>query len=167
MQKASIKEVLNGSDDTKFVTPKTLSKYFSTKQTGGGGDGVDTLPIGSIVEYDGDTVPDGYEEIDNSLNIITDGDAIKAGYKIDGKDVWVKRCTLGKLPNKTEIIYDVGITSSVAQIEDVKISATGGWQQVMPSMHTQVLLGPSGLAVATGANISEFYAIATLYFTYL
>lgn len=39
MQKASIKEVLNGSDDTKFVTPKTLSKYFSTKQTGGGGGG--------------------------------------------------------------------------------------------------------------------------------
>ena len=39
MQKASIKEVLNGSDDTKFVTPKTLSKYFSTKQNGGGGGG--------------------------------------------------------------------------------------------------------------------------------
>lgn len=35
MEKASIKEVLNGFDDSKFVTPKTLSKFFSNKAKGG------------------------------------------------------------------------------------------------------------------------------------
>ena len=35
----------------------------------------DTLPIGSIVEYDGDTVPIGYEEVNSySTNEVKTGD---------------------------------------------------------------------------------------------
>lgn len=103
----------------------------------------------------------------NSLhpNIITDGEPIKAGYKIDEKDVWVKRCTLGELPNNTEIIYDVGITSNEAQIEDVKITSIGSYQHIMPNMYLKVLLIPTGLAIFTDKNLSGPTAFATLYYT--
>lgn len=37
--------------------------------------GGDTLPIGAIVDYDGDTVPEGYEQVDYPPVFIEPGDA--------------------------------------------------------------------------------------------
>ena len=45
----------------------------------------DALPIGTIVDYDGDTVPDGYEEISDYST-----DEIKIGTWIDGKPIYRK-----------------------------------------------------------------------------
>ena len=98
-------------------------------------------------------------------NIITDGEPVKAGYKVDNKDVWVKKCTLGELPNKTEIVYNVGITSHNAQIEDVKITSNGYYQQILPSKNCQALLIPNGLAIYSELDLSGGTAFATLYYT--
>ena len=77
---------------------------------GGGGSNIDDLPIGSVIQYDGEDIPEGWSEVDNS-NRITNGDAIKAGYKIDGKDVYVKRVLVSSMPNNTTIEVDSGISS--------------------------------------------------------
>lgn len=75
----------------------------------------DSMPIGSIIEYNGTDIPDGWElveEPDTELNLITDGDPIKAGYKIDGRDVYVKRVFVPSLPNNGLLEPDTGIPST-------------------------------------------------------
>lgn len=66
MEIASTVEVLNGSNDTKAVTPRTLSKKLETYTTGGGGG--DTTPIGIQLPYVNATPPTGW--------LICDGSAI-------------------------------------------------------------------------------------------
>ena len=48
----------------------------------------------------------------SQLNLITDGDPVKAGYKIDGKDVYVKRVFVPSLPNNGLLEPDTGIPST-------------------------------------------------------
>ena len=48
---------------------------------------------------------------ENKYNLITNGDAIKAGYTIDGKDVYVKRIKVNSMPNNATIEVDSGISS--------------------------------------------------------
>lgn len=53
-------------------------------------------------------------------DIVTDGTPVKCGYKIDGKDVYVKRINFGALPNNTNIAKPTGIdltTKSIIKIE--------------------------------------------------
>ncbi len=47
------------------------------------------------------------ESID--INITTDGEPVKCGFKIDNHDVYVKRISLKNLPNKGEVWFDIGI----------------------------------------------------------
>lgn len=50
----------------KNITEEDISKWNSG--TGGGGEvSGDTLPIGAIVEFDGDTVPEGYEAVEDKV----------------------------------------------------------------------------------------------------
>lgn len=53
----------------------------------------DTLPIGAIVEYDGDTIPDGYEEVEYYSTEETE-----IGTWIDGKPIY-RRIVTASVPN--------------------------------------------------------------------
>ena len=48
----------------------------------------------------------------SQLNLITDGDPVKAGYKIDGKDVYVKRIFVPSLPNNALLEVDSGVPNT-------------------------------------------------------
>lgn len=67
-----------------------MAMYLGEDKVANGGfiGDYDSLPVGSVIEFDGDEVPVGYEEVDN---IITNGPAVKTGRKIDGKYEYVKR----------------------------------------------------------------------------
>lgn len=82
----------------------------------------DTLPIGTIVDYDGDEVPPGWEEVEET-DIITDKDGVKVGIKIDGKDLYAKRINFGPLPEAKEKTVDTGL--KFAEVEIIGILATG------------------------------------------
>lgn len=57
----------------------------------------DTLPIGTIVEYDGDTIPSGYEEV-----IDYSTEEVKTGSRwIDGKPIYRKVIHYSKPANET------------------------------------------------------------------
>ena len=66
-----------------------------------------------------DNIENAINEVQNNLNIskqediTTDGEAVKCGYKIDNKDVYVKRISLGVLPNKNEKTVPHGITNFI------------------------------------------------------
>lgn len=54
------------------------------------------------------------DEIKTQLEykLVTDGNPVKTGRVIDGKDEYIKRLNLGSLPNATTKAYNIGITTS-------------------------------------------------------
>lgn len=89
MEKANIKETLNGNNNEKYITPYLLHKKLSDYTPGGGfiGD-YDSLPVGSVIEFDGDEVPEGYEEVENPYEIIESGYSAEGYYyekRADGR----------------------------------------------------------------------------------
>lgn len=88
------------------ILDKETGEYKELRIKPGG----DTLPIGTIVEYDGDTVPEGYEEV--TQGIVT-GEEYETGRIIDGKKEYGKRISFGALPNNTAKEVDIGLTNVV------------------------------------------------------
>lgn len=67
MEKANIKETLNGNNNEKYITPYLLHKKLSdyTPGSGGGGGGdtpnsFDTVPVGVQIPFAGNAIPSGY-----------------------------------------------------------------------------------------------------------
>lgn len=76
----------------------------------------DTLPIGTIVDYDGDTVPDGWEEIPDYSE-----EEIDTGEKwIDGKSIYQKVISF-TVPDTANTDFVIGTISQISQF----ISVTG------------------------------------------
>ena len=63
----------------------------------------DTLPINSIIKYDGDTVPDGYEEVDAPNKYSTVEQVI--GAWVDGKPTYQKTFIVSGYPTFTDNKY--------------------------------------------------------------
>lgn len=75
--------------------------------------GGDTLPVGTIVEYEGDTVPDGYEEVEDEGEIYSTSET-KIGTWIDGKPIYRKTILYnGTMSN------DLFIKHGIENIDDI------------------------------------------------
>lgn len=67
----------------------------------------DTLPIGAIVEYDGENVPANWEQVsDYSTEETNTGSTW-----INGKPIYKKVVSIGSLPNKTTVNINHGISN--------------------------------------------------------
>lgn len=83
----------------------------------------DTLPIGTIVDYDGDTVPDGWEEVSDYSE-----DEIDTGQKwIDGKPIYRKVISFTSISN-----FNIGSTIDTLVNSWLMVSQkeTGSWRTV-------------------------------------
>ena len=99
-------------------------------QTGGGGG--DSLPVGSIFEYDGNSVPDGYDEVyDNSEYALEEK---RIGTWIDGKPLY-RRCFKG-------ITYASSSTTITTELggENCSIKNVGGFltEGNNPKLHINI-----------------------------
>lgn len=72
----------------------------------------DSLPVGSVIDFDGDEVPTGYEEVGN---IITNGEPVKTGRRIDDKDEYVVRIQKNKVSG-TDLIITLADASNINKI---------------------------------------------------
>lgn len=71
-------------------TAVDLTDYYTKTEVNNLLDDVgDTLPIGTIVEYEGDTVPDGYEEVEDEGEVYST-EEVRIGTWIDGKPLYRK-----------------------------------------------------------------------------
>ncbi|MBO5142690.1 MAG: hypothetical protein J6C46_06785 [Clostridia bacterium] len=89
-----------------------------------------------------------YAEKKNLLNMITGGTHFKAGYKIDNKDVYVKRINLGNLPNKTAKTVSTGLSTTNIDIQKAE-GLAGGSTSAGYFYITLPDVNPNNLAYAT------------------
>lgn len=83
------------------------------------GSGGDTLPIYSIVDYDGDTVPSGYEEVNSySTTEVKTGDTW-----IDGKPIYRKVITIPSFKNAI-----INVNTGITNAETIFIKS-GTWER--------------------------------------
>lgn len=79
----------------------------------------DSLPIGTIVNYDGNEIPSGYIAVeDEKINIIT-GQEFETGRKIDNKKEYGKRINFGNLPNAIEKSVSTNLKTSEVTLTGV------------------------------------------------
>lgn len=122
------------------------------------------------------------DNTENAINdvkqndIITDGEAVKCGYKVDGKDVYIKRINLGSLPNSTskDVLTGIPIAATIVDINASAVSGTNlilipltnnsnSSYQVALTMYQDTTYW--GVRIATGMDRSGFTGYANIYFT--
>lgn len=77
----------------------------------------DSLPIGTVLDYEGETVPQGYEIVNDSIIV---GQEFKTGRIIGNKIEYGKIIVINSLPNTDETLYQTGINVSNIEITDCK-----------------------------------------------
>lgn len=88
--------------------------------------GGDTLPVGTIVEYEGDTVPDGYEEVEDEGEIYSTSET-KIGTWIDGKKLYRRVITISDYSANSDTSYDISSFNygTITSINVTSKSSTG------------------------------------------
>lgn len=124
-----------------------------------------------------------YAEKKNLLNMTTGGTHVKAGYKIDNKDVYVKRINLGTLPNKTTKTVSTGLSTTNIDIQKVEgiaggSTSTGYFYITLPDVNPNTLSYATRITFTstnniynivvdcTGIDRSNYTGHLDVYFTY-
>lgn len=141
----------------------------------------DSLPLGTIVDYEGNTVPDGYIQVEENNQIVT-GQEKPTNMYLDGKQVFVKRFefdTLGTGTQNSPLDIDKSIGYTLSQINVFKIDGIikSNSQNIIPigcglnstGVYDAVLtVNNSENSVRLSlynSNYSDGYAYANLYYT--
>lgn len=75
----------------------------------------DTLPVGAEVDFDGETVPDGWSEIEDP-NTYSNTE-VRIGTWFDGKPLYRKVLTVPTLPNNNEITITIDSTFIIKKFD--------------------------------------------------
>lgn len=107
----------------------------------------------------------------SEIDVITDGTPVKTGRKVDEKDEWVKRVSLGTLPaaNSSITIPD-GLNHEEVLIINIIGNAsdsTGAYQTNLGGFDTRFAVNPNGLVLKTkDESYASYTGYADIYFKY-
>ena len=114
-----------------------------------------------------DNVENAINEISNlkQENFVTDGTAVKCGYKIDNKDVYVKRINFGNLPNSTlkDVNHNITNFSKIVKIEGTALTNTG-YGYSIPNNNMLVFYTNEYVRITTTTNESDYNAEINIYY---
>ena len=128
----------------------------------------DTLPIGAITEFDGSTIPDGYEEVSEMSGSNANGSWIKFA---DGTMICTKKVTgQAKITAKWGNLYDTGDNPldlgnwaiPFINVPIVSISfygANGQWVEGFHTSTTKEKVGKITIASATSKTANSYYNV--------
>ena len=87
----------------------------------------DSMPIGSIVEYNGADIPDGWEVLPDEGESIYSQEERRVGTWINGEPLYQKVVDFGSLPNTNYKDVSLGVDENVivTQLTGVAYSASG------------------------------------------
>ena len=124
----------------------------------------------NITKANAETMNTFQDNIENAINeinynIITDGEAVKCGYKIDNKDVYVKRINFGNLPNSTlkDVNHNITNFSKIVKIEGTALTNTG-YGYSIPNNNMLVFYTNEYVRITTTTNESDYNAEINIYY---
>ena len=113
------------------------------------------------------------DELNTPINIITNGEPVKTGRKIDGKDEYVKRISV-KLGNNNVVSADTGITNATI-IKYDGVHTNGNDYNSVPypdnteNFKYELIVwfqGTNKIYIKTQSDRSTYTAYINIYFTY-
>jgi hypothetical protein len=152
-----------------------------------GGGGYDSLPVGSIINFDGDDVPVGYEMVDD---IIDNEEPVKTGRVINGKEEYIKRVSVtlgtpstagGGTSKSWEInsgLSDfkmtmplfafVDVNGTIQEANIVRFTATSSGITLNPTSSHCFINEDTGIIsfITAGSDRTGMTFVANIYFTY-
>lgn len=122
----------------------------------------DTLPIGTIVDYDGDTVPDGWEEVSDYSE-----DEIDTGQKwIDGKPIYRKVVDIGALPNSEQKIINHNINMETPiRCSGICYNASASMRFTLPMGNIDIWVDVNQIVVKTTTDRTNTTGKAIIEYT--
>lgn len=123
----------------------------------------DSLPIGTEVDYDGETVPTGWEQVDNPNDYSTTETRI--GTWIDGKPLYRKVIDFGALPNASEksVEHNISDLDNVIKYSAISKNTQYGSQFPIPLTSTAGLTSNiyiyftlTNIVIGTGSDRTSF-----------
>ena len=133
----------------------------------------------NVTKANAETMTQFQDNIENAINeinynIITDGEAVKCGYKIDNKDVYVKRINFGALPNNTSKSVNTNIDfnqNTLIKIEGIAKYNSSNVAFSIPfinpynlSFSIGVNIEKDNIVVTTGSDRSSYNGIFNIYY---
>ena len=111
------------NEDIMMIVQNGINKKIKVKKIGSGEGSTtgDTLPIGSIVEYDGVTVPANWEEVEEKGEIYSTEET-KVGTWIDGKPIYRKVFTLPNISSSNKQLVNSSVPIEVSYDKITKIT---------------------------------------------
>ena len=106
-----------------------------------------------------------------SYNMITNGNPVKTGIKIDGKEEYVVFINVGNLPNNSSkrIDFDTSETTITRQISGYRKDSSGQYTNIPDNSNSGIIrfyINSEGLFIFTNYNASSWTGYIQIYFTY-
>lgn len=124
----------------------------------------------NITKANAETMNQFQDNVENAINeinynIITEGEAVKCGYKIDNKDVYVKRINFGALPNKSykDVNFNISNLYKIVKIEGTALTNTG-YGYSIPNNNMLVFYTNEYVRITTTTNESDYNAEINIYY---
>lgn len=162
----NIKTAFDNTDTEIANINDTLQNLPETTQSDG-------ILTGSVVGYNGEGVPDGYEEVENPNLEIYSSNPVKIGIWIKEDEsklnIYRKYINIGALPNTSSKNVDLGVNINSIMITRFDIfpyNPTANWCQTIPSGNKDnpitIEFSESNAIIGTTSNRSAYtqtYAI--------
>lgn len=152
--------------DTPSLSPTELKKQFDKGSK-------------TIKEHFNELIDDLNNNIEVPLDIITNGEPVKCGYKIDGRDVYVKRFDIGNLLNIGVKSVNSGLDFTKLRLENIKgickfVGENNTTSFPLPYVNPNAIANcisvyignDNQVCVASGTDRTNYTAIVDVYFTY-
>lgn len=122
----------------------------------------DEFPLGTVIEYDGDEVPEGYEEVEDKGEIYST-EEVRIGTWIDGKPLYRKVVNFGTLPNAAEktVAHNIDNIDSICKVYGVTTNPSAATFSIpiastVATKSIYVFTTKTNVVVGAGSDRTEF-----------
>ena len=129
---------------------------------------LDSMPVGTQIEYTGDTIPTGWEEVNDYST-----DEVNTGKKwIDGKPIYRKIVNFGNLPNTTtkNVVHNISNIDFITNYYAIATNSTAFWKLPFVSTSTissglQMTIDKTNIIIVAGVDRSSYSAYVIIEYT--
>ena len=125
-------------------------------------DVLDELPVGSVIDYDGDEIPAGWEKVEATDDYSTE-ETFTGKYWIDGKKIYRKVIDFGMLPdaNTKSVPHNISNLDFIIDYKIITSNGTTFWELPVTSVgdikvQTKSFVNKTNITIDCGSNRSDY-----------